>query len=138
MRQEFERHRYVNQLKSVDVLLFQSNAEFQVRVARTAVFLCFSFSLFCIYEDFGGSRVEALGIGPLLSGHSYPGPLEATLTTPEYDGRDLLNCLSRYHTGDFELLETAVTRDEIFPRRSRPDRETAEEFHVWISRGEPV
>lgn len=31
MRQEFERHRYVNQLNVVDMLLFQSHAEFQVR-----------------------------------------------------------------------------------------------------------
>lgn len=30
-RQEFERHRYVSQLQTVDVLLQQSNAEFQVR-----------------------------------------------------------------------------------------------------------
>ena len=30
MRQEFERHRYVNQLQVVDMLLFQSDAEFQV------------------------------------------------------------------------------------------------------------
>lgn len=33
MRQEFERHRYVNQLKTVDVLLFNSHQEFQVRPA---------------------------------------------------------------------------------------------------------
>lgn len=31
MRQEFERHRYVNKLPAVDVLLFQSNADYQVR-----------------------------------------------------------------------------------------------------------
>jgi NADH dehydrogenase (ubiquinone) 1 alpha subcomplex subunit 6 len=31
MRQEFERHRYVNQLSVVDMLLFQSHAEYQVR-----------------------------------------------------------------------------------------------------------
>ena len=31
IRQEFERHRYVNQLKTVDVLLFNSHQEFQVR-----------------------------------------------------------------------------------------------------------
>jgi NADH dehydrogenase (ubiquinone) 1 alpha subcomplex subunit 6 len=30
IRQEFERHRYVNQLNVVDVLLFQSHSEFQV------------------------------------------------------------------------------------------------------------
>lgn len=31
MRQEFERHRYVAQVKTVDVLLFQSHQEYQVR-----------------------------------------------------------------------------------------------------------
>lgn len=31
MRQEFERHRYVNQIEVVDMLLFQSHAEYQVR-----------------------------------------------------------------------------------------------------------
>ncbi|KAJ4405499.1 hypothetical protein N0V91_005239 [Didymella pomorum] len=29
IRQEFERHRYVNQMKTVDVLLFNSHQEFQ-------------------------------------------------------------------------------------------------------------
>jgi NADH dehydrogenase (ubiquinone) 1 alpha subcomplex subunit 6 len=33
MRQEFERHRYVNQIGVVDKLLFQSHAEYQVRDA---------------------------------------------------------------------------------------------------------
>ncbi len=31
MRQEFERHRYVSQIGVVDMLLFQSHAEYQVR-----------------------------------------------------------------------------------------------------------
>jgi hypothetical protein len=31
MRHEFERHRYVKEIRVVDVLLFQSHAEFQVR-----------------------------------------------------------------------------------------------------------
>ena len=31
MRQEFEKHRYVNNLQAVDVLISQSNMEFQVR-----------------------------------------------------------------------------------------------------------
>jgi hypothetical protein len=30
MRQEFERHRFVNKITVVDMLLFQSHAEFQV------------------------------------------------------------------------------------------------------------
>lgn len=30
VRQEFERHRYVNKLPVVDMLLFQSHSEFQV------------------------------------------------------------------------------------------------------------
>ena len=34
VRQEFERHRYVNKLPVVDMLLFQSHSEFQV--CRTA------------------------------------------------------------------------------------------------------
>jgi NADH dehydrogenase (ubiquinone) 1 alpha subcomplex subunit 6 len=32
IRQEFERHRYVNQLRTVDVLLFFSHQEYQVRI----------------------------------------------------------------------------------------------------------
>lgn len=32
VRQEFEKHRYVNHLQAVDVLLQQSQAEFQVRL----------------------------------------------------------------------------------------------------------
>lgn len=35
IRQEFEKHRYVNQLKVVDVLLFQSHAEYQVSRSGT-------------------------------------------------------------------------------------------------------
>jgi NADH dehydrogenase (ubiquinone) 1 alpha subcomplex subunit 6 len=34
VRQEFEKHRYVKQLSAVDVLLFQSHAEFQVSDPR--------------------------------------------------------------------------------------------------------
>lgn len=33
LRQEFERHRYVNQIPTVDVLLAKNNMEFQVRAA---------------------------------------------------------------------------------------------------------
>lgn len=31
VRQEYEKHRYVNNIQAVDVLLTQSHAEFQVR-----------------------------------------------------------------------------------------------------------
>ena len=34
IRQEFERHRYVNKLPVADVLLFKSHAEYQVRTTR--------------------------------------------------------------------------------------------------------
>jgi NADH dehydrogenase (ubiquinone) 1 alpha subcomplex subunit 6 len=37
IRQEFERHRYVNSLPAVDVLLTQSHMEFQVREPRATV-----------------------------------------------------------------------------------------------------
>jgi hypothetical protein len=33
MRQEFERHRYVSKLKTTDVLIYNSHAEFQVRMS---------------------------------------------------------------------------------------------------------
>lgn len=33
MRQEFERHRYVSKLKTTDVLIYNSHAEFQVRTS---------------------------------------------------------------------------------------------------------
>lgn len=36
MRQEFERHRFANKLSVVDVLLFKSHAEYQVRTIPTA------------------------------------------------------------------------------------------------------
>jgi NADH dehydrogenase (ubiquinone) 1 alpha subcomplex subunit 6 len=36
MRQEFERHRYVSQLKTVDVLIFNSHQEYQVRLSVPA------------------------------------------------------------------------------------------------------
>jgi NADH dehydrogenase (ubiquinone) 1 alpha subcomplex subunit 6 len=36
IRQQFERHRYVSQLKVIDVLLFQSHSEYQVRFAFPA------------------------------------------------------------------------------------------------------
>jgi hypothetical protein len=36
MRQEFERHRYVSKLKTTDVLIYNSHAEFQVRMSGGA------------------------------------------------------------------------------------------------------
>ena len=35
VRQEFERHRYVNQLPTIDVLIFKSQTEFQVSPDQT-------------------------------------------------------------------------------------------------------
>jgi hypothetical protein len=46
IRQEFERHRYVAQLQTVDVLLFQSHAEFQVRALFTQVWIRRGIALF--------------------------------------------------------------------------------------------
>lgn len=34
MRQEFERHRYVSQIRTVDVLLFNSHQEYQVNTSN--------------------------------------------------------------------------------------------------------
>lgn len=38
MREEFERHRFVNKLSVVDVLIFQSHAEYQVGRAGQLLF----------------------------------------------------------------------------------------------------
>lgn len=37
MREEFEKHRYINKLPVVDVLLFQSHAEYQVPAIWLAI-----------------------------------------------------------------------------------------------------
>lgn len=37
MREEFERHRFVNKLPVVDVLLFQSDAEYQVLACQNDI-----------------------------------------------------------------------------------------------------
>lgn len=63
VRQEFERHRFVNQLPVVDMLLFQSHAEFQVRLraflpiyfgCRNVVVLMLSFPRFLHQGAKGG------------------------------------------------------------------------------------
>lgn len=38
MRQEFERHRYVSKLKTADVLIYKSHAEFQVRMHWSSLY----------------------------------------------------------------------------------------------------
>lgn len=45
VRQEFERHRYVNQLPTVDVLIFKSHSEYQVRI------MCWTNAYPCIPRD---------------------------------------------------------------------------------------
>jgi NADH dehydrogenase (ubiquinone) 1 alpha subcomplex subunit 6 len=39
IRQEFEKHRYVGQIKTVDVLLYKSHAEFQVSLATSKPYI---------------------------------------------------------------------------------------------------
>jgi len=41
LRQEFERHRYVAQLPTVDVLLFKSHSEYQYEVLTKKPVICF-------------------------------------------------------------------------------------------------
>jgi NADH dehydrogenase (ubiquinone) 1 alpha subcomplex subunit 6 len=50
MREQFERHRYVKQLSVVDMLLFQSHAEYQVRIP-----------FFCHEGGAGKGRLERMG-----------------------------------------------------------------------------
>lgn len=47
IRQEFEKHRYVAQIKTVDVLLYKSHAEFQVSAipCRNTILDCKTISM---------------------------------------------------------------------------------------------
>ncbi len=69
MRQEFERHRYVNQIGVVDVLLFQSHAEYQVRC--TPILRITPRNLWAGFKSLGvGNRVlgDLAGVGEELAG----------------------------------------------------------------------
>jgi hypothetical protein len=111
VREEFEKHRYVNNLKAVDVLISQSHMEFQVchstcqpqphRLRDSASYRRGHWSV----------RVPALH-------------------------EQLLICLFSTILGNLEFLETALTRDEVLPQRRGSHRPTAEELHVGIFGGE--
>ena len=88
MRQEFERHRYVSKLKTADVLIYKSHAEFQVRI------------------------------------HWRPHPAKA------HD-----NLTRHVSTGNPQLLEAALTRPQVLPRRGGPQGDTTEVFHCWLPPG---
>jgi hypothetical protein len=88
MRQEFERHRYVNQMKTVDVLLFNSHQEYQVRPPAPT-----------------------------------PRPPRA-----ECEGIDA-------GTGNAQLLEAAVARAQVLPRRGGARRAVAEQLHQRLLGG---
>lgn len=105
MRQEFERHRYVNQLAVVDKLLFQSSAEYQVRLVPSGVVSPWSGFRFYLRLN------NLIGIGWAGRTHT-----------------DLI-------TGNAELLEAITTHPEILPRRRGSDLETAPELHEWFPRG---
>lgn len=90
MRQEFERHRYVSKLKTADVLIYKSHAEFQVRTHRRPSI----------------HRAKA----------------HDNLT------RDV-------STGNPQLLEAALTRPQVLPRRRGPQGDTTQDFHCWLPPG---
>ncbi len=67
MRQEFERHRFVNQIGVVDVLLSQSHAEYQVRLARLSFSFCGLWKVWCAWEGRGGiSCLPCLCFGEMM------------------------------------------------------------------------
>lgn len=94
IRQEFEKHRYVSQLNVVDVLLFQSHAEFQVspHIYTHAV----EPVLRAMHQQARG-YTHAIQIDPIL-------PHQLTLSI----------------TGNPQLLETALPCDEVLPARGGP------------------
>lgn len=107
-RQEFERHRYVQQLQTVDVLLQQSNAEFQVRLIR----------------DKGGSRwAESRG----RMGQWRQGVCGACWLI-----------LALRIAGDTQLLEAAVARSEVLQGRGGAQAQAAEQLHYRVPGGRSI
>jgi hypothetical protein len=120
MRQEFERHRYVSQIGVVDMLLFQSHAEYQVsptfpgwtiRQATQALEACVEVKMM----DFECSR---------NGGHSW---LNEVVTMA-------IRMLTRLK-GNVELLEAVAAHSQIFPSRGRSECKTSTELHEWFLRG---
>lgn len=107
VRQEFEKHRYVSQLQVVDVLLFQSHAEFQVSACKES-------------DGLPATRLtmEPLRVLRLLDLWS---PIilhcrvdRSCLYIP-YSIAILI-----YSTGNSQLLEAALPCHEVLPPRRRP------------------
>lgn len=122
MRQEFERHRYVNQLNVVDMLLFQSHAEFQV---RSNVLLS------------KGIHRWILGLIWIIWGTA-PEVMERASSPDE---------LSRSHhdrwrgsrpSGNVELLEAITAYSQILPRKRRFRGETASKFYATFLRSTAI
>jgi hypothetical protein len=107
MREEFERHRYVDKLPVVDMLIFQSHAEYQVRVRNS----------------FYGERP-----GPCKSAWNE----ENFRLQRRCRG---LNADS-IGTGNSQLLETITTRAQVLPKGRKPYSDTATEFHAGFPRGQ--
>lgn len=127
VRQEFERHRFVNQLPVVDMLLFQSHAEFQVcafGAAREGWDRCEGW-------DWGGGEEEGGGFSMGRSGSCgvWGG---GGVCLGFRGGSDLL---TRWRAGNVELLEAGPTCSEILPGEGEPDDEAASEFHAGVFGG---
>ena len=106
-RQEFERHRYVQQLQTVDVLLQQSNAEFQVRLTPGRM------------KSFGRRKEATIQVIWGEAFHGYRG-----LTLPWRIA------------GDAQLLEAGVARPEVLPGRGGPEEEAPQQLCHGIPGGE--
>lgn len=125
IREEFERHRYVNNLPVVDMLLFQSHAEYQVgrpfwwQGGWTG----------------GGYGLEGGGTRASFEGDALPrewssaagvgnlGVFEQSLTTT---------------TGDTKLLEATATHPQILPRGRRSKGAPAKGLHARFLGGQKL
>lgn len=114
MRQEFERHRYVAQLKTVDVLLFNSHSEFQVRCEpRPVTILGEHEAGWCVWR-------EAWMTGARRSVHNHD---------------QLADISPRVPAGNTQLLEAAHTRAQVLPTGGGAQGAATEEFHSGLSGG---
>lgn len=98
LRQEFERHRYVNKLPVVDMLLFQSHAEFQVSPEEIPLSPTRK-----AMEDFpAGKRFRDLTLGDMQSSLALRCYEEYPLTQMAYP-----------YLGNVEFLEANIPRAQI-------------------------
>jgi hypothetical protein len=119
IRQEFERHRYVNKLPVVDILLHKSNADYQVR-----------------YPRIGLSRVGWEMLGQTHLGLGQEGETTSTSGYGYQEYQGVNSWLILTFAGNYELLASDQPRHVLLQGGVlQGGEEVAVQFHHWVPRG---